>query len=569
MSTNKKVLVVVGFLLVFLSLATMANVAFNFMKFGQKSADEKAHSIAESVRDSLTSHMVNGTMDKRFMFLDNMMRHQEVENLRVLRSKNVIEQFGKGHVDVYQYDDIEKKVIKNAQSMTKIYERNDDIFMRVTIPYIATKYSNPNCLQCHTNAKEGDVLGVISMDLDISDVKDESIDVILRIMLITIVFLLIAMLIGNHYINPYVKLFDDLEAGISKAYRGDFSHHVKTNLSNEAGEVAERLNELSEIFRFKKTIELDPDKGSIYRRLAHVLKTSFGIENFVFMEIDIKKKERKVIYETRHNWSDGVYGLSSMNCRAFRTSTNVFSSDFENICDVCCEGECNFICLPFDINDSYELVVHIQTSSLRELQRVQEHIPIIKNYFELARPVLESKMLMQILTNSTLVDPMTELYNRRFLDNFMDEDLKDRDRQFAILMIDVDFFKQVNDNFGHDVGDRVLKVLAEVLKKETKGSDMAIRYGGEEFMVLLFDVSQENALAIADKIRISFSNKQFNAQDKTFSKTLSVGVSMYPDQIDTPWHAIKYADVALYEAKNTGRNKVILFEDGMYKEEEF
>jgi diguanylate cyclase (GGDEF)-like protein len=569
MSTNKKVLVVVALLLGFLSFATVVNVAYNFKKFGETAAQKKAHSIAESVRDSLTSHMVNGTMDKRFMFLDNMMRHQEVENLRVLRSKNVIEQFGKGNVDVYQYDDIEKRVIRSARSLTKVYNKNYDIFMRVTIPYIATKYSNPNCLSCHTNVKEGDVLGVISMDLDITDIKYESIDVIVRIVAITLFFLFIAMLIGKHYINPYVKLFDDLEEGISKAYRGDFSHHVKTNLSNEAGEVAERLNELSEIFRFKKTIELDPDKESIYRRLAHVLKNSFGIENFVFMEIDIKKKERRVIYETEHDWSDGVYGLSSMNCRAFRTSTNVLSSDFENICDVCCQGNCNFICLPFDINDSFELVVHIQTSTLRELQRIQEHVPIIKNYFELARPVLESKMLMQILTNSTLIDPMTELYNRRFLDNFMDEDLKDRDRQFAILMIDVDFFKQVNDNFGHDVGDRVLKVLSEVLRKETKGSDLAIRYGGEEFMVLLFDVTEEIALAIADKIRVSFSNKQFSAADKTFSKTLSVGVSLYPDQIDTPWHAIKYADVALYEAKNRGRNKVLLFEEGMYKEEEF
>ncbi len=569
MSTNKKVIVLVGLLLGFLSLATIVNVAYNFMKFGQKAAQEKAHSIAESVRDSLTSHMVNGAMDKRFMFLDNMMRHQDVENLRVLRSKNVIEQFGKGSVDTYEYDDIEKRVISSAKSITSIYTKYDNVYMRVTIPYIATKYSNPNCLSCHVNVKEGDVLGVISMDLDVTDVKYESLDVIFRIMLITLVFLFIALFVGNLYIKPYVKLFDDLEEGISKAYRGDFSHLVKTKLQNEAGEVADRLNELSEIFRFKKTIELDPDKETIYKRLAHVLQSSFGIKKFVFMEIDIKQKERKVIYETEHEWEDGVYGLSAMNCRAFRTSTKVLSSDFENICDVCCEDSCNFICLPFDINDSYELVVHIQTDSYDELRRVQEHVPIITNYFELARPVLESKMLMQILTNSTLIDPMTGLYNRRFLDNFIDEDLKDKDRQFAVLMIDVDFFKQVNDNYGHDVGDKVLKVLSDVLKQEIKGTDLAVRYGGEEFMVLLFDVDEENAQMIANKLRVAFSRKQFNSKDKPFSKTLSVGVALYPQSIDTPWHAIKYADVALYEAKNSGRNKVVLFEDSMFKEEEF
>jgi len=569
MKTNKKVLVVVGLLLGFLSLATVVNVAYNFMKFGQKSAQQKAHSIAESVRDSLTSHMVNGTMDNRFMFLDNMMRHQDVENLRVLRSKNVIDQFGQGSVDTYEYDDIEKRVISSAKSLTSLYTKEDEVYMRVTIPYIATKYSNPNCLSCHVNVNEGDVLGVISMDLDITDVKYESIDVILRIMLITVIFLFIALFVGNRYIEPYLQLFDDLEEGISKAYRGDFSHHVKTNLENEAGEVADRLNELSEIFRFKKTIELDPDKESIYKRLAYVLENSFGIKNFVFMEVDNKQKERKVIYETEHNWSEGVYGLSAMSCRAFRTGTKVLSSDFDNICDVCCQENCNFICLPFDINDTYELVVHIQTNTQEELRRVQDHVPIITNYFELARPVLESKLLMQILTDSTLIDPMTGLYNRRFLDNFIEGDLKDHDRQFAVLMIDVDFFKQVNDSYGHDVGDKVLKTLSDVLKHETKGTDLAIRYGGEEFMILLFDVDEHNAQVIANKIRQAFARKTFNANDKTFTKTLSVGVALYPDYIDTPWHAIKFADVALYEAKNRGRNKVILFDQEMYKEEDF
>jgi len=569
MRTNKKVLIVVALLLGFLSIATISNVVYNFAKFGEKSAEQQAHSIAESVRDSLTSHMVNGTMDKRFMYLDNMMRHQDVENLRVLRSKSVIEQYGLGKIDVYEYDDIEKKVIDSAKSVTKVYEKDNDFFMRVTIPYIAKKYSNPNCLSCHSNVKEGDVLGVISMDLDITDIKDESIDVIFKIILITIIFLVIALIVGNRYIEPYVKLFDDLEEGISRAYRGDFSHQVETSLSNEAGEVADRLNELSEIFRFKKTIELDPDKNSIYGRLAHVLINLFDIKNFVFMEIDIKNKERRVIYETSYDFSDGVYGTSSMNCRAFRTGSTVLSTDFDNICDVCCESGCNFICLPFDINESYDLVVHIQTQTKEELKKVKDHLPIITNYFELARPVLESKILMEILTNSTLVDPMTGLYNRRFLDNFIEEDLKARDRNFAVLMIDVDFFKQVNDNYGHDVGDKVLRILADILKQEIKGTDLAIRYGGEEFMVLLFDVDSHNALMIANKLRVIFSKREFVAVDKMFSKTLSIGISMYPEHVDTPWHAIKYADVALYEAKNTGRNKVVLFEQDMYKEEEF
>jgi len=569
MSVNKKVLLIITLLLGVLTFATIVNVAINFYEFGRNSTEKRAHSIAESVRDSLTSHMVNGTMEKRYMFLNNMMRHQEVQNLRVLRAKNVIEQFGMGNVDVYEYDDIEKQVMREAQSVTKVYRNDTGLMMRVTIPYVASKYSNPDCLSCHTNVKEGDVLGVISMDLDISDVRMESMMVILRIIAITVLFFLLALFIANRYIRPYIKLFDDLEEGISRAYRGDFSHYVSTELSNEAGDVAERLNELSEIFRFKKTIERDADKHSIYKRLAYILEHSFGISSFVIMEVDVAKKERNIIYTTKKEWSEGIHAKDAQSCRAFRTGSLVCSTDFPNICETCHKQGTEFLCIPLGINDAYEVLVHIEVPNVDELGRIRALMPIITNYFEVAKPVLESKLLMDILTRSTLIDPMTELYNRRFLEDFIDIKLMEKDRQFAILMIDVDYFKQVNDTFGHDVGDTVLKALAELLKSEIKGSDLAIRFGGEEFMVLLFDVNEENAERIANNLRINFSKKHFLANEQSFSKTLSVGIALYPEHIDTPWHAIKFADVALYEAKNSGRNRVVVYREGMYNEAEF
>ena len=173
---------------------------------------------------------------------------------------------------------------------------------------------------------------------------------------------------------------------------------------------------------------------------------------------------------------------------------------------------------------------------------------------------------MDKLREKSLKDPMTGLYNRRFLDNYVDNGLYEG-KNFSVMMVDVDFFKDVNDTYGHDVGDDVIRGLAEVLKNSIKGSDLAVRFGGEEFLLIVYDTSMESAQKIANEIRENFSKKVFKSSISNFSKTLSVGIASYPDDSKTAWQTIKYADVALYNAKETGRNKVVYFEEKMYQED--
>ena len=568
MGTNKKILVIIFVMLSILSVSTIVNVGLNFIDFGKKATIDKAHSIAESVRDGLTAHMVLGMMDKRDLFLHNMVEHQNVKTLRVIRSKATIEEFGDGGLDSYKYDDIEKSVLKNAKSITKVVENDNGSFLRITIPYIASKYSKPNCLRCHVNEKEGSVLGAISLELDISEIKTTTLNMIIKIILISLVFLFLAFFITKHYIKPYIKLFDDLEEGISKAYKGDFSYQVSTKLSNEAGKVAKRLNDLSEIFRFKKTIELDSDKQNIYSRLAYILESNFGLQSFIIFENDKNTKNRKIAYKSNHLSFVDVKMLegSKKSCRAFRTNTQVNSSDFHKICELCYMKDKETICLPFDISEDMTITLLIYVDDVETLNKVKGYIPIIKNYFELAEPVLQTKILMDKLHEKSLKDPMTGLYNRRFLDNYIEANLT-QNSDFTVMMLDIDFFKQVNDTYGHDIGDEVIRALSEVLKNNIKGSDLAIRYGGEEFMVVAFNISMEDSIKIAEHIRVDFSQKVFKSTTETFSKTISIGVSKCDSPESTPWRTIKYADVALYYAKEHGRNKVVKFKPEMYHED--
>jgi two-component system cell cycle response regulator len=128
-------------------------------------------------------------------------------------------------------------------------------------------------------------------------------------------------------------------------------------------------------------------------------------------------------------------------------------------------------------------------------------------------------------------------------------------------MIDMDHFKEVNDTYGHKNGDLVLQTLAEIIKKSIRKSDIAVRYGGEEFLIILQNIKDINdAINVAEKIRKNVENTEIELDSgKIIKKTISVGVSVYPDQCKKGWECIKFADIALYEAKKNGRNKVVLF----------
>jgi len=565
-STKKKVLSVVLFLFVALILIISTNIILNFKSFSESVAINQANSIALSIRDSLTSDMVNNTMDKRELFLENMVKHQKVENLHLFRSQKVVELFGNGTSNENMYSKLEAKVAKEGKSRYEIHENLDKAIVSIAIPYIARSDENPNCLQCHTNAKNGDVLGVISMDVDITPIRSEGVMITVKIILITIVFLIIALYIAKRFVKPYIKLFNDLEDGISKAYSGDFSSYVQTQLSDEAGKVAEKLNELSEIFRFKKTIELDDKKEIIYERLSHILEERFQIKRFLIMEIDDKSSTRKIIYNTieKNKLPESAYGITANDCRAYRTSSDVLSSEFYKICMTCYSEGCEYFCMPFKISDSISIVLHIRENSIDKIDKIRSLEPIIRNYFELAQPVLESKYLTDILKEKSLRDSLTGLYNRGYLENISSEIEK---KNCILFMIDIDLFKNVNDTYGHDIGDEVIIALAESLKQSIKGSDIALRFGGEEFLLILFDINSEDAIKIANKIKDTFFQIVFETHINNFSKTVSIGIAQHTP-LKKLKSSIKEADIALYYAKEHGRNKVVLYEEFMKKEVE-
>jgi diguanylate cyclase (GGDEF)-like protein len=153
------------------------------------------------------------------------------------------------------------------------------------------------------------------------------------------------------------------------------------------------------------------------------------------------------------------------------------------------------------------------------------------------------------------------LFNRRYMEETLDRELKRSKRTgspLAVIMMDLDHFKLYNDTFGHNAGDEMLSALGNLLKGQIREEDIACRYGGEEFLLIIPSASQDVALERAELFRQAV--KQMHQHHSSVKPiTLSLGVAVYPNHGSNSLELIRAADAALYQAKRTGRDRVLLF----------
>ena len=207
--------------------------------------------------------------------------------------------------------------------------------------------------------------------------------------------------------------------------------------------------------------------------------------------------------------------------------------------------------LELGVNDILARPVDPQELSARVRTQIKR-----KRYTDFLRNNLDQSLEMAV------TDPLTGLHNRRYMTNQV-KALCARSRQggqpTSVLLIDIDHFKSVNDGYGHDVGDEVLKEFAVRLATNVRAIDLACRWGGEEFAVVMPDTSMEDAQRIADRIRRHVAGSPFHigGEHEPLAVTISIGVATTDGATDTPDAMIKRADAGLYEAKAGGRNRVV------------
>ncbi len=208
--------------------------------------------------------------------------------------------------------------------------------------------------------------------------------------------------------------------------------------------------------------------------------------------------------------------------------------------------------LELGINDFVRRPVEPNELAARCLTQLRQY-----RYADFLRESVQATMEMAVK------DSLTGLYNRRYMETHLANHVKiaqEKATPLSILILDIDFFKKINDSFGHDGGDDVLKEFAKRLTDNLRRIDLPCRMGGEEFVVIMPETDKELALAVAERIRSVVAEKEFIIEDglKLAEVTISIGIGCLTILDDTPERLLKRADIALYHAKEAGRNRVKL-----------
>jgi two-component system cell cycle response regulator len=161
-----------------------------------------------------------------------------------------------------------------------------------------------------------------------------------------------------------------------------------------------------------------------------------------------------------------------------------------------------------------------------------------------------------------VTDALTGLHNRRYMENHLStlvEQASTRAKPLALMILDIDFFKSINDTYGHDAGDDVLREFAVRIRKSIRGIDLACRYGGEEFVIVMPETGLDVAGMVAERLRRSIAGETFavNKGTKRIDVTISIGLATLDNKDEPVADVLKRADMALYQAKHDGRNRVV------------
>jgi diguanylate cyclase (GGDEF)-like protein len=225
-----------------------------------------------------------------------------------------------------------------------------------------------------------------------------------------------------------------------------------------------------------------------------------------------------------------------------------------------------YICVPMAAQHETLGVLHVGSTSPMAAASIEGKRAMAATMAAQVALALRNLQLREQLREMSIRDPLTALLNRRYLEESLSREISQAKRKelpIGVVMIDIDFFKVFNDNFGHEAGDTVLKELAHLFQKHVRDGDFACRMGGEEFILILPEATRELAFRRAEAIRGEIKLLQLASGAKALGVvTISAGIAAFPEDGDTCELLLAAADSALYLAKENGRDRVELYSPG-------
>lgn len=309
-------------------------------------------------------------------------------------------------------------------------------------------------------------------------------------------------------------------------------------LKLEDNKISEELNKYTNLFSLVQEVNENINIDKIGIEFYSKIVKYFGYDKIVY--VGLIKVQRKEIVEIK---SFSAIDDELLNCVK---SAFVENRDISTINNLAC----------FKIyNDQFEYILlvkhYLDLDSLNDL----------RFFVEETKMGFIRSILFQEVEELSRVDGLTGLYLRRYFISRLNNELLRAQRYntvFSLIMIDIDFFKKVNDTYGHIVGDFILKSVAETFVTTLKDQALCSRWGGEEFLIFVPYQNKEQTKNLAENIRVNVENSVYEYKDLKLKITVSCGVSSFPQDATTVDELIEIADKRLYEAKRTGRNKVVV-----------
>ncbi len=359
------------------------------------------------------------------------------------------------------------------------------------------------------------------------------------------------------------ELINDEEA--IKIIENEKIASVKKENEEKEFEIKEITSLYTAVKDLSNTIKIEDTMEIIFEILKKIFKYNFKIttddiyyiliikKEFDFMitktkgfdEAIIKENEKSIIQSILNNISPGKGIIYKTGIE--KENTQTFFSFFKSV-----------LFIPLYAEKKLFGVLFIAVNKENIFNEKQlEYFKILSNQFAIS---LENAYLYEEVEQMSITDSLTGLYVHRYFQDKLENELKRTSRyskDLSLVIADIDFFKKVNDTYGHLAGDYILKTIALIMKNNTTPIDTVARYGGEEFVIIFPDIPKDKAHMQAVKIRKEIENYKFKFQNFVIKVTISMGVASYPADALTRRALIEKADKALYRAKQEGRNRVV------------
>lgn len=568
---------------------------FDISSASEHNAKAQAKATAQTLEAAMTAHMISGTMDQRDQLLKQLEGEKDIKKVWLVRSRLVVDQYGKGIYSEEARDGIDQSVLESGEEAMQVKGGIlEDSTVRLSYPYKAKKDGKLNCMSCH-NVKENDTLGVISIELITNDYKQLALESLAINLLMFIAMFAAVIYFFRKTFLPYVEKVEQYETSAALASRGDFSQlqeqedssvrSLLEKLQKGLEEIASKLssvitlktdgdvlaalqegtNRLSQIDTFAKTIRSDDGMKEVYTHLQMLVNRFTQCEDVNLIEYNPLSQETDVVYTQKTIMCDAQSG-----CRAARTMESVDSTtSIEGICPKMMDPNVHYVCLPYSVTETSTIVLSMVSDQKEDVIRYKSKSALINDFVHGSINDLINQKLKERLKKLERHDSLTGLYNRNFLDDRMVQVMKETKRvavPYGMLMINIDNMQWVNTTYGEKIGDETLRLASRYLVENLRETDTVVREKGDQFIVLLYDCTEEGVVGVGERLCEQFAKKKIKSHPNGIIRTLSIGAIAYPSQCENLTEAIEMVRIAMSTSKTQGGNKTTIFSPELYRE---